>query len=100
MSKGLGKTQLAVMEAFNASPKEWLSVSEVANYAFNSAAPGAAELASVRRALVKVIPIMDLHCRRFRLEAQLGWKNKYMKYSELAAIFTEHGETPPRKLNR
>ena len=99
MSKGLGKTQLAVMEAFSASPQKWLSVLNLAQYAFSSNAIGASELASVRRALVKVGPLMDLKCRRVQPAGRFGWENKYMQNSEFEAIFAAYDWTQPRKLN-
>jgi len=99
MSKGLGKTQLAVMEAFSASPQKWLSVLDLAQYAYSPKAIGPPQLASVRRALVKVIPLMGLICRRVQPKGRFGWENKYMQNCELQAIFAAYDWTQPRKLN-
>ena len=91
MSKGLGKTQLAVMEAFNATPQEWLSVFDLAQYVYSPKAIGASELASVRRALIKIGAVMGLTCRRVAAKGRFGWDNKYMQNSEFQAILAAHG---------
>ena len=86
MSKGLGKTQLAVMDAFNASPQKWLSVLDLAQHAYSPQAIGPSHLASTRRALVKVVPLVGLICRRVQTKGRFGWENKYIQRSQFEAL--------------
>ena len=99
MSKGLGKTQLAVMEAFNAFTQKWLSVLDLAQYAYSPKAIGPSQLASIRRALIKVIPVMGLILRRVQPKGRFGWENKYMQNSDFEAICAAYNWAQPRKLN-
>lgn len=79
MSKGLGKTQLAIIEAFQSSPTEWLGVYDLADYAYFGQNIGAAQLSAVRRALIKLAPALNLKCSRVPFEKSLGWQNKYIQ---------------------
>jgi hypothetical protein len=77
MSRGMGRTQRAILAALQAEPGRRFTVNELAAVAFPGIYIGPAQIESVRRALKTLGPKIGLHEVRVGQSNVGGWHYAY-----------------------